>query len=268
MAVDTLALVATALAEASPGGVPGDQVPALLRAALVLAGLEASSSLSSRGRRRQTRQVRDPVYRSPLGRAPACLHHRLQQTFRRSQRQSAHPPWPSLRPGMAEGENEPLPEAASSLPSSPTNPGATTIAVLIRVAPAATASGPTAPAASATAVTSNSVNVAAFPTVAAAAAASSPGVPCSSTTSPGAAIPSRPTNSSRCCSCSCDSSPCQVARNARGDVLDAAVIRAPGAALGPGHGAMMRLAEFAQGAPLGLVSTAASVLCWMDGRLC
>ncbi|CAI5993035.1 unnamed protein product [Closterium sp. NIES-65] len=43
---------------------------------------------------------------------------------------------------------------------------------------------------------------------------------------------------------------------------------APGAALGPGPGAMLRLAESAQGAPLGLVSAAASVLRWMDGRLC
>ncbi|CAI5477865.1 unnamed protein product [Closterium sp. Yama58-4] len=46
MASDAFALVATALAEASPGGVPGPQVPALLRAASALAGRAASSSLS------------------------------------------------------------------------------------------------------------------------------------------------------------------------------------------------------------------------------
>ncbi|CAI5946860.1 unnamed protein product [Closterium sp. NIES-65] len=43
---------------------------------------------------------------------------------------------------------------------------------------------------------------------------------------------------------------------------------APGAALGPGPRAMVRLAESARGSPLGLVSAAASVLRWMDGRLC
>ncbi|CAI5479391.1 unnamed protein product [Closterium sp. Yama58-4] len=46
------------------------------------------------------------------------------------------------------------------------------------------------------------------------------------------------------------------------------VSAAPGVALGPGPGAVMRLAESARGAPLGLVSAAAAVLRWMDGRLC
>ncbi|CAI5518977.1 unnamed protein product [Closterium sp. Naga37s-1] len=95
MEVDALALVAVALAEASPGGVPGRQVPALLRAVSALAGRGASSP-SSRERRKQRRQSRDPVYRSPPGRAPACLRPRQQQTFRRTQRQSAQ----SLRSGV------------------------------------------------------------------------------------------------------------------------------------------------------------------------
>ncbi|CAI5983374.1 unnamed protein product, partial [Closterium sp. NIES-64] len=42
----------------------------------------------------------------------------------------------------------------------------------------------------------------------------------------------------------------------------------PGAALGPGPGALARLAESAQEDPLDLVAAAASVLRWLDGRLC
>ncbi|CAI5959291.1 unnamed protein product [Closterium sp. NIES-65] len=43
---------------------------------------------------------------------------------------------------------------------------------------------------------------------------------------------------------------------------------APGAALGPGPRVVVRLAESAREGPLGLVSAAASVLHWIDGRLC
>ncbi|CAI6008363.1 unnamed protein product [Closterium sp. NIES-65] len=42
----------------------------------------------------------------------------------------------------------------------------------------------------------------------------------------------------------------------------------PGAALGPGPGALARLAESAREDPLDLVAAAASVLRWLDGRLC
>ncbi|CAI5978145.1 unnamed protein product [Closterium sp. NIES-65] len=42
----------------------------------------------------------------------------------------------------------------------------------------------------------------------------------------------------------------------------------PGAALGPGPGALVRLAESAQEDPLDLVAAAASILRWLDGRLC
>ncbi|CAI5526250.1 unnamed protein product [Closterium sp. Naga37s-1] len=80
MAVDALAIVASALAEASPGGAPRGQVPALLRAASALAGRETSSR-PSRERRAQQRRSHDPMYRPPPGRAPACLRPWQQQAY-------------------------------------------------------------------------------------------------------------------------------------------------------------------------------------------
>ncbi|CAI5503918.1 unnamed protein product [Closterium sp. Naga37s-1] len=102
MEVDALAIVATALAHSSPGGVPGRQAPALLRAASALAG-HGASSRPSRERRVQGRRSRDPVFRSPPGRAPACLRPRQQQMFRRSQRPPIPPPRSGRRPALLIG---------------------------------------------------------------------------------------------------------------------------------------------------------------------
>ncbi|CAI5958036.1 unnamed protein product [Closterium sp. NIES-65] len=55
MTTDALAQMAVALAEASPGGVPGSQVPALLRAVSALAGHAASSSKPPVQRRKKLR---------------------------------------------------------------------------------------------------------------------------------------------------------------------------------------------------------------------
>ncbi|CAI5984037.1 unnamed protein product [Closterium sp. NIES-64] len=144
MTTDALALVAVALAKASPGGVPGSQVPALLQAASALAGPSASSS-SLLGPQQRPHRSRAPSYHPPSGRASACLRPRRQQRFQRTQRQAVRPPPPTLsvpsaadsigavsfacggpaagpRPsaccragaGMAEGENE-LPQAAAAV---------------------------------------------------------------------------------------------------------------------------------------------------------
>ncbi|CAI5958225.1 unnamed protein product [Closterium sp. NIES-65] len=90
MATDALALVVAALVAASPGGVPGRQIPALLQAASVLAG-RGAFSLSSRERHNQRRQSRAPVFCSPPRRTPACLRPRQQQSFRQTQWRSAQP---------------------------------------------------------------------------------------------------------------------------------------------------------------------------------
>ncbi|CAI5968745.1 unnamed protein product [Closterium sp. NIES-65] len=90
METDALALMAASLVAASPGGVPGRQVPALLQAASVLAGHGAFSP-SSRVRRNKWRKSQAPVFHYPPGRAPACLRPRQHQSFRRTQRWSAQP---------------------------------------------------------------------------------------------------------------------------------------------------------------------------------
>ncbi|CAI5528070.1 unnamed protein product [Closterium sp. Naga37s-1] len=130
MTTDALALVATALAAASPGGVPGNQVPALLRAASLLAGHEATSP-SSRGRgeqrREKRRSSRGAVFHPPPGRAPACLRPRQQQPFRRTQRPSSHPlrPFHPSRPRAAAVTTAAISAAATGAgdAASPTSTG-------------------------------------------------------------------------------------------------------------------------------------------------
>ncbi|CAI5934678.1 unnamed protein product [Closterium sp. NIES-65] len=130
MADGALGLVASALADAIPGGAPGDPVPGLLRAFAVLAG-RGSSSQSSRGRRggppRHGRRggSHQPVYRSPPGRTHAFLRPRQQQSFRRTRRQSGlPPPLPrsprSLVPGSSPPPSHLLPQAQSP-PSQPSS---------------------------------------------------------------------------------------------------------------------------------------------------
>ncbi|CAI5934504.1 unnamed protein product [Closterium sp. NIES-64] len=242
MAADALALVAVALAEASPVGVLGRQVPALLLAVSALAGLE-SSSPPSHERRGQSRRSRNPIYRSPPGRAPAYLRPRQQQAFRRTQRQPSRPP--SATRGVEEGEIELPPEAAAVTTSDtgPSSVSAPSTAAAMSVPTSGASSGSAAPELVTT----------------------SPASAASAANSPGAAIPSRLVGSSCSCSCSCDASPRQAVRNARGDVPDVAVSAAvfvatemlhclplislvpgaPGAALGPSLGAMVRLTESA-----------------------
>ncbi|CAI5963933.1 unnamed protein product [Closterium sp. NIES-65] len=216
MAADALALVATALAAASPGGVPGRQVPALLQAASVLAGRGASS----RERRKRRRQSREPVYHSPPDRVRACSSGSGGRT--------------------TAGEVKPPSEAAavSAADTPPTVPAVCVPSCAILVPSAAAAAS----------VSSSS----AAPSASAAlAAAAKPSLDV------GGMVPSEQS----------------AAVAAATEMLHylpliGLVPGAPGAALGPGPGAMMRLAESAQQAPLGLVSAAASVLRWMDGRLC
>ncbi|CAI5977935.1 unnamed protein product [Closterium sp. NIES-65] len=130
MADGALGRVASALADAIPGGAPGDPVPGLLRAFAVLAG-RGSSSQSSRGRRggppRHGRRggSHQPVYRSPPGRTHAFLRPRQQQSFRRTRRQSGlPPPLPrsprSLVPGSSPPPSHLLPQAQSP-PSQPSS---------------------------------------------------------------------------------------------------------------------------------------------------
>ncbi|CAI5503697.1 unnamed protein product [Closterium sp. Naga37s-1] len=195
-----LALVAVALAEASPGGVPGRQVPALLRAVLALAGLETSSP-PSRERRGQSRCSRNPVYCPPAGRAPACLRSRQQQTFVRTQRRSAlshfgHAVEGGFKP-PSEAAAVPAGDASSAVPAGGVanravsdSSTAATAAAAASVSTSSTAPGPAASAASDKSVT-------ATPALAASAAA----------TSTGPAISSYLTSSSCCCSCSRDAPP-------------------------------------------------------------
>ncbi|CAI7737928.1 unnamed protein product [Closterium sp. NIES-54] len=118
MSNDALALVAARLAEASPEGVPGRQVPALLRAVSALAGREPSSRLS-REWRAQQRWSRDPMYHPPPGRTPAYLRPRQQQSFRRTQRQPSHPPRACLRHAPLPPPPQPPQPVPVALPSSP-----------------------------------------------------------------------------------------------------------------------------------------------------
>ncbi|CAI7826192.1 unnamed protein product, partial [Closterium sp. NIES-53] len=116
MEVDALAIVATALAHSSPGGDPGRQFPALLRAASALAG--HGSSRPFRERRAQGRRSGNPVFRSPPGRARACLRLRQQQMFRCSQRPPIPPPRPGRRPGsLPRSQQSPLQPTPPPLPA-------------------------------------------------------------------------------------------------------------------------------------------------------
>ncbi|CAI5965683.1 unnamed protein product [Closterium sp. NIES-65] len=152
-----LGLVASALADAIPGGAPGDQVPGLLRAFAVLAG-RGSSSQSSRGRRggppRHGRRggSHQPVYHFPPGRTHAFLRPRQQQSFRRTRRQSFLPP-PLPRPprSLVPGSSPPpplLPQAQlppsqpSSSPLQPQSPS-----VLQAAPPPSSSTLPSAPSA-------------------------------------------------------------------------------------------------------------------------
>ncbi|CAI5934675.1 unnamed protein product [Closterium sp. NIES-65] len=248
MANDALALVATALAEASPGGVPGDQLQRFRRP-----------------HRRPARPPRSGLRPVPL--SPQSPPQPVQTPLQAPVTPSAPPPRSVPEPlvvpsppvasawGMGEGEAEPPPEAASDPPGS--------AAAVVSVASAATPSSPAAAASSTVAATSVSDPIAPLPPAASAAAASPPVVSCSSGASRcagvevGGMLPSE------------QSAAVSAAREMLHYLpLIGLVQGAPGAALGPGPGAMLRLAESAQGAPLGLVSAAASVLRWMDGRLC
>ncbi|CAI5965837.1 unnamed protein product [Closterium sp. NIES-65] len=115
MTTDALALMAVALAEASPGGVLGSQVPALLRAVSALAGPAASSSTSLVQRRRRRRSGALESLPQP-GRAPASLRPRQQQAFRRSQRQSSRLP-PLGRRLAPQSQQTPPPPARSATPA-------------------------------------------------------------------------------------------------------------------------------------------------------
>ncbi|CAI6000963.1 unnamed protein product [Closterium sp. NIES-65] len=350
MAADVLALVATALAAASPGGVPGRQVPALLQAASVLAGRGASS----RERRKRQRQSREPVYHSPPGRVPACLRPRHQQRFRRTQRQAA----PSLRSGVVAVASLPQPRPQQPQPS-PAVTGMQPTPVPFDTPPR---SHPPPQVAAVQAVAPQPARLSrsqrrqqsrqrtlptpSQPFVSPPAPSSSP-QPQQLRQSPPAAPHPRPQQhqqpppnqfplpqpqlhqppapqvqpfppiprAPRAAAAPVAATPLHIEQHVMhvgtcltllSYVLDqlhmclarqslavggmvpseqsAAVAAAtemlhylpliglvpgaPGAALGPGPGAMMRLAESTQQAPLGLVSAAASVLRWMDGRLC
>ncbi|CAI5991535.1 unnamed protein product [Closterium sp. NIES-65] len=249
MAADALALVAVALAEASPVGVLGRQVPALLLAVSALAGLE-SSSPPSHERRGQSRRSRNPIYRSPPGRAPAYLRPRQQQAFRRTQRQPSRPPRSGLRSVPPLQQTSPLPtqqlpqvpvtRTAPPLPSVPERQpasGSPPAEVLLggwkkvrlscrqrqqqsrhqTLAPPQSPPPPRQqPCQSPPAAPPRAQPPPELVTTSPASAASA-------ANSPGAAIPSRLVGSSCSCSCSCDASPRQAVRNARGDVPDVAV---------------------------------------------
>ncbi|CAI5948125.1 unnamed protein product [Closterium sp. NIES-64] len=347
MANDALALVATALAEASPGGVPGDQVPALLRAASVLAGLEAPFS---RGRRRQSRQLRGPVYRSPPGRVPACLRLRQLHRFRRPHRRPAHPPRSGLRPVPLSPQSPPQPvQTPLQAPVTPSAPPPRSVPepLVVPSPPVAVPGGwervrlsrrqrqrqarqaqqqpssqlpqqqpppapqqlhpqpsrpplsqtplrhfplsprPQPPRPPSSPVPPAPPDVQLFPHV-----PRDPHVAAHVVATP-FHVEQRVMHVGTCLTLlsyvldqlhvclarqgvevggmlpSEQSAAVSAAREMLHYLpLIGLVQGAPGAALGSGPGAMLRLAESAQGAPLGLVSAAASVLRWMDGRLC
>ncbi|CAI7807151.1 unnamed protein product [Closterium sp. NIES-54] len=121
MAVDATAIVASVLAEASPGGVPGGPKQALHRAASALAG-RGTSSCPSREWRAQQRRSHAPVYRPPPGRTPACLRPRRQQAFRRTQRQLLCLPQLGLRPLPLQHPSSPLSVPVERAPSPPLPP--------------------------------------------------------------------------------------------------------------------------------------------------
>ncbi|CAI5983847.1 unnamed protein product [Closterium sp. NIES-64] len=277
METDALALMAASLVAASPGGVPGRQVPALLQAASVLAGHGAFSP-SSRVRRNKWRKSQAPVFHYPPGRAPACLRPRQHQSFRRTQRWSAQPlhsgvpPVASLPPPRP--PQSPPPRAVTAnLPThfgTPPQPGRAPMV-------AVTHSGGQAGARLSRRQRRQQSQQQSLP----------------------------PPSPAR------DASPRRAARNACGDVLDVAVLRsgpaphvfgaarrrgrgdvtigaigsgvcatemlhylpliglvpgAPGAALGPGPGAMVRLAESAQQPPSVLYQPPhPSCVGWMGG---
>ncbi|CAI5991884.1 unnamed protein product [Closterium sp. NIES-65] len=119
MSVDALALVAAALAQASPGGVPGDQAPALIQAASVLVGRGSAHPLREHHSRRRGSHV--PTFQTPPGRARASLRPRQQQAFRRTQRRSQRRPQrqPNLAPHHGSRPEAPHPPPSPSPPVGP-----------------------------------------------------------------------------------------------------------------------------------------------------
>ncbi|CAI5528066.1 unnamed protein product [Closterium sp. Naga37s-1] len=233
MEVDALALVATALAEASPGGVPGRQVPALLRAASALAGRGASSRLS-RGRRGQQHRSR------------------------------------SATVSMAAGKNEPTPAPAtaaisgatstsSPVPGSAASPSAGHTGAAI----SSSASGP------GTADDAAAADQLCAGSPSSATASSVLRLDCSASSASGlhACLVRRKV---KCPPLAAGER--ELAAAAADEVLESLPqlgldMGSPGIAAGPGPAAVRRLAACAQQGPFGLLPAAASVLRWLDGRL-
>ncbi|CAI6011041.1 unnamed protein product [Closterium sp. NIES-65] len=297
MRTDALALMAVALAEASPGGVPGSQVQALLRAVSALAGPVASSSTSLVQRRRRRRSGASESLPQP-GRAPASLRPRQQQAFRRSQRQSSRLP-PLGRRFAPQSQQTPPPPARPATP-----------APVTRIAPPLQSQhrssvyhvppSPPPPAQVPQSVSGpSSFHQYSFqgPPV------QHPWVPVTPPASPPpqAVVPGQPptlveqrvmhvgtcltllsyvldqlhvTLVQQEVQIGAMQPAEQTAAVAAAEELQHYLPRigfvpgSPGAALGPGPGALARLAESAQEDPLDLVAAAASVLRWLDGRLC
>ncbi|CAI6011269.1 unnamed protein product [Closterium sp. NIES-65] len=266
MTTDALALMAVALAEASPGGVPGSQVPALLRAVSALAGPAASSSTSLVQRRRRRRSGASESL-PQLGRAPASLRPRQQQAFRRSQRQSSRLP-PLGRRLAPQSQQTPPPPARPATPA-PSVSGPSSfhqysfqgppvqhpwVPVTPPAPPPPQAVVPGQPP---TLVEQRVMHVGTCLTLLSYVLDQLHVTLVQQEVQIGAMQPAE-----------------QTAAVAAAEELQhylpliGFVPGSPGAALGPGPGALARLAESAQEDPLDLVAAAASVLRWLDGRLC
>ncbi|CAI5948685.1 unnamed protein product [Closterium sp. NIES-65] len=287
MTTDALALMAVALAEASPGGVPWSQVPALLRAVSALAGPAASSSTSLVQRRRRRRSGASESLPQP-GRAPASLRPRQQQAFRRSQRQSSRLP-PLGRRLAPQSQQTPPPPARSATPA-PQHRSSVNHVPPSPPPPAQVPQSVSGP---------SSFHQYSFqgPPV------QHPWVPVTppAPPPPQAVLPGQPPtlveqrvmHVGACLTLlsyvldqlhvTLVQQGVQIGAMQPAEQTEAVaaaeelqhylpligfVPGSPGAALGPGPGALARLAESAQEDPLDLVAAAASVLRWLDGRLC
>ncbi|CAI5993522.1 unnamed protein product [Closterium sp. NIES-65] len=349
MTTDALALMAVALAEASPGGVPGSQVPALLRAVSALAGargflvditraaLEAApfgglgvspsawtcscllEAAAAAGIPTFAAAVVAPSAVGASPRTPVAADTAAASTAGDTGAGDADSASsavcsglaPGLVPsasacaahGVAEGETEPASKAAAEAPAD-TRTAGTPAAATPDSSPAATAGG---------AAASSSISAPSVSFAPPSAAASLLGVPCSSVPSsarsvtppapppPQAVVPGQPptlveqrvmhvgtcltllsyvldqlhvTLVQQEVQIGAMQPAEQTAAVAAAEELQhylpliGFVPGSPGAALGPGPGALARLAESAQEDPLDLVAAAASVLRWLDGRLC
>ncbi|CAI5953832.1 unnamed protein product [Closterium sp. NIES-65] len=311
MTTDALALMAVALAEASPGGVPESQVPALLRAVSALAGPAASSSTSLVQRRRRRRSGASESLPQP-GRAPASLRPRQQQAFRCSQRQSSRLP-PLGRRLAPQSQQTPPPPARPATP-----------APVTRIAPPPQSVPDSHPASSPQPPPQHRSSVYHVPPSPPPPAqvpqsvsgpssfhqysfqgppVQHPWVPVTppAPPPPQAVVPGQPptlveqrvmhvgtcltllsyvldqlhvTLVQQEVQIGAMQPAEQTAAVAAAEELQhylpliGFVPGSPGAALGPGPGALARFAESAQEDPLDLVAAAASVLRWLDGRLC